>query len=134
MPPPLQFKSQSIHIKLVAGFYYLAAVIIGIIALAYIFASPWVKSLFATVPAAQEMSTSTYVMWGLALLLIAGLEAFFAFNIGNLSKIARAIAIVISAIGAAWAIFGWFNYQGYENIMFLVLHTYFLWALVTKWK
>ena len=127
-------KKQSIHIKIISGFYYLFAAIFSIMSIAYITASGWIKNSFLDNAYIQNMATSEFIIWGFALLLIAGLETFFAYKIYKGSKIARTIAIVISALGIVWAIFGLFYYQGFENVFFLVIHGYFLWALKYKFN
>lgn len=127
-------KKQSIHIKIIYGFYYLFAALFSIMGVAYITASGWIKNSFLDNAYIQNMATSEFIIWGFVLLLIAGLEAFFAYKIYKGSKIARMIAIVISTLGLIWAIFGLIYYQGIENIFFLVAHSYFLWALKYKFN
>lgn len=127
-------KKQSIHIKIISGFYYLFAALFTIIGLAYIVASSWIKTSFLDNVYIQNMGKGEFILWGFVLLLIAGLEAFFAYKIYKNSKIARTIAIVISALGFIWAIFGLIYYQGFENIFFLIVHGYFLWALKYKFN
>ena len=102
--------------------------------IAYITASGWIKNSFLDNAYIQNMATSEFVIWGFVLLLIAGLEAFFAYKIYKGSKIARIIAIVISALGLIWAIFGLIYYPGIENIFFFVIHSYFLWILKYKFN
>lgn len=127
-------KKQSIHIKIISGFYYLFAALFSIMGIAYITASGWIKNSFLDNTYIQSMGTSEFIIWGFALLIIAGLEAFFAYKIYKGSKIARIIAIVISALGLIWAIFGLIYYRGFENIFFLAIHSYFLWALKYKFN
>lgn len=122
-------KKQSIHIKIISGFFYLCAALFSVMGIAYIFASVWIKNTFIDNPYIQKMGTIEFIVWGLVLFLIACLEAFLAFKIHKGSKIAKIIAIVISALGFIWAIFGLIYYRGFENIFFFIIHGYFLWAL-----
>ena len=127
-------KKQTIHIKIISGFYYLFAALFSLIGISYIFASGWIKNSFIDNPFIQNMGTIEFIVWGFVLLIIAGLEAFLAFKIYKGSKVARVIAMFISGLGFVWAIFGLVFYHGFENVFFLVIHSYFLWALKFKFN
>ena len=124
---------KSIHIKIISGFYYFVGGLMIVFGALYMFASGWIRDIFKNNSNIQEMTTGLYILSGLFLLVIGLLEFLLAKKISAGSKIARIIAIVISAMGLIWAIFGIIYYGGLENMLFILFHSYFLWALVKKY-
>lgn len=122
----------SIHLTIISVFYFLTAIILVAISLTYLFASNWLKVQYTDSTFIQNMDASVFAIWGVVLLLIAGLEFFFAYKLYKGSKIAKNIALVISIIGIIWAVAGLFVYRGFENIIFIIIHSYFIWTLKNK--
>ncbi len=124
--------NKTIHIKIVSVFYSLTSILIAFFGSTYLVAPKWLKANFIDNSYLQNMSSKEIISWGIALLAIAIIEFYFAYKIFNGSKSARKIAIFISIIGVIWAIFGLFVYDEFENIFFLFIHGYFIWALKHK--
>ena len=119
----------TIHIKIVSAFYTLTAILLAFSGFTYLFASNWLKDKFIENTYLQNMNNKEFILWGIALVIIAIVEFYFAYKIFKGSKPAKKIALVISILGIIWAISGLFIYKGFENIFFLFIHGYFIWAL-----
>lgn len=122
-------RNNTIHIKIVSIFYALTAILFAFFGFIYLLASNWLKANFTENTYLQNMNSKEFILWGIALFLIAIIEFYFAYKIFKGSKPLKKIAIVISIFGIIWAIFGLFVYKGFENIFFLFIHGYFIWAL-----
>lgn len=125
-------KNKTIHIKIVSIFYTLTAILFTFFGFAYLVASNWLKTNFIENTYLQNMNSKEFILWGIVLFLIAIIEFYFAYKIFKGSKPAKKIAIIISIISIIWAIFSLFVYKGFENVFFLFIHGYFIWALKHK--
>ncbi|MEM8969466.1 MAG: hypothetical protein AAGE93_23815 [Bacteroidota bacterium] len=121
--------SKSIHRTVLTGFYLLAG--IGLIAggLTYILASNWLKEVMKDNEYVQAWGMTDFITWGVVLLVLGAVDIFFSYKLYRHSKAALKIAFGFSVVAVIWSIFGLVAYGGYENIFFLLLHLYFLWAL-----
>jgi uncharacterized protein YacL len=124
--------NKTIHVKIISVFYTSTAILFTFFGFTYLVASNWLKANFIENTYLQNMDSKEFVLWGIILFLIAIIEFYFAYKLFKDSKPAKKIAIVISIIGIIWAIFGLFVYKGLENIFFLFIHGYFIWALKHK--
>ncbi|MEM9671794.1 MAG: hypothetical protein ACFB15_22565 [Cyclobacteriaceae bacterium] len=127
-------KTKSIHITLLAGYYYLFAVILAMAGVIYLIASDWLLSVVPENDYFIQMTKSDFTLWGSIILIAAGLEALLATYLLKCSRIAQIIAILISALGLLWAIFGLIAYSEFLNIFFLGIHAYFLWVLTYRYQ
>ena len=126
-------QSNPIHVKILSGYYFLFAFLIAAGGLIYLTASDWLLKVIPENDYFLQMTQSDFALWGGVLLVVAGLEAWLAIALLRTAKVARIIAIVISAMGLIWAIFGLAAYAEPLNIFFLIVHSYFLWVLFYKY-
>jgi hypothetical protein len=123
----------SIHIKMLSGFYYLVSVCLLLTGLAYCFMPDILKSNFADNTIMLKMTTKEFVVYGGAMILLSLFEALLAYKLSKLLNWAKIIALAISALGFLWALLAIFIYGGLENFIFIILHSYFIWVLMTKY-
>lgn len=123
----------SIHRKVLAGYYSFFAFCFAAAGVIYLFASDWMLKLFPENDYLSNMIHSDFLFWGIILFIVAGLELWIAVALFRINKVARIIAIIISLLGLVWAIFGLIAYVELFNVIFLVIHSYFLWVLFYRY-
>lgn len=123
----------SIHRKVLAGYYFFFAVCFAAAGVIYLFARDWMLSIIPENDYFADMTNSDFLFWGIVLFIVAGLELWIAVALFRINKVARIIAIIISLLGLVWAIFGLIAYVELFNVIFLVIHSYFLWVLFYRY-
>ena len=126
-------KPTSIHIILLAGYYFLFALLFAVAGIVYLTSSDWLLKVIPENDYLLQMTPSDFLRWGGVLLVVAGLEALLGMYLLKRSRIAKIIAVVSSGLGLLWAIFGLIAYAELLNVFFLVVHSYFLWVLVYRY-
>ena len=123
----------SIHIKMLSGFYYLVSVCLLLMGFVYCFMPEILKSSFGDNTIMLEMTTKEFVVYGIIMILLSLFKALLAYKLSKLLNWAKIIALVISILGFIWALFAIIIYGGLENSIFIILHSYFIWVLMTKY-